>query len=97
MRLSRFLLTPATSVAVLPYAWASPIDPEGLPTIVVDGVTCTLPDAVQAANTGTTVGGCTGWFGMRRHPPVEWPDHSDRTGDVQQQSCLGRHGNEQCQ
>ncbi len=36
----------------------------GLPTIVVDGVLCTLPDAVRAATTGTTFGGCTGFPGL---------------------------------
>ena len=37
---------------------------EGLPTIIVDGVSCTLPDAVWAATSGSTLGGCTGFAGL---------------------------------
>jgi hypothetical protein len=41
-----------------------PLDTATLPTMTVDGVGCTLHDAILAANTATTVGGCTGSPGL---------------------------------
>ena len=50
------------------------VRPASAATIVVDGVTCTLADAITAANTDTATGGCLVRYrsapGWDRHLPV---------------------------
>ena len=58
----RLLIIVALLILVLVFG-STPPPPVQAATIVVDGTTCTLTDAILAANTGGTVGGCTGSSG----------------------------------
>ena len=46
--------------ALLTAVMAATVTPAHAISIIVDGTTCTLTDAILAANSGGTVGGCTG-------------------------------------
>lgn len=60
--LSYVFVTLATLVVLQPQVRATSTDfggAKGLPPVVVDGVTCTLSDAVRTVQGGMAVGGCS--------------------------------------